>query len=163
MKRMHDSNELLERRKESARTKHKVKTSSRNSSKVAIAETSKNTLRSKPATRQQEKTKQSHSCKQKKEEKRRRYASKSSKLQNKREQENLYVKDTRKNRRQPKAITIKHNDHIDEAYNCSIYQISKRNGNGHIGTHTKSKYAIKRKSKYLRLSLIHISEPTRPY
>ena len=78
------------------------KTSSRNSSKLTVVVRSKSTLKSKQAARQQGKTKQPHSCKQKEEEKRRRYASKSGKLQQRQGQEKLYIKDARKNRRQRK-------------------------------------------------------------
>ena len=108
--------------------------SSRNSSRAVRAITSKSTLRSKQAARQQQKTKQPGSCRQKKEEKRRRGVI-----------QRLYIKGVKRKNR---SINSKKDISTSTAKtsNCSIYTV-ERNGNKTLSTHIK--YTYRRKSKYL--------------
>ena len=144
-KRKYNSNEPLKASALSCnRTDSAEKAGSRNSSTTMLAVTSKRTLRFKRAARQLRKTKQSGSCRQKKEEKRRRYGSRRGN-----EQENLYNKGAKREHMVIKR-KIKSSAKVVKHHNCSIYQnTGKRSGNKTLSTHAKYKYTYKREPKYL--------------
>ena len=154
-------NEPLNKVEPAERSRPKIaeEVGSRNSGRLGQPETSKNSRGSTQAGRQLDRPKQSHSCRQKVEErvrknryaskslkkegqgteKRRRYTSKSGKLQDREGQENLHSKDVSKNHRQPKVNIqiIRANEHVDKTHNCSIYQkIDTRAGYYPLSTHT---------------------------